>query len=611
MKKTASYIRAMAPAVGWRCFFWYSLLIGLYLSIDFVHPIILSADSGVSYQVTIEGFDHQETRKLLEAVSEAINLRERPPASLNLLRRRVNEDIPRFLNVLKSQGFYGARVTFEINPDAEPAQVIFRIDSGPTYLLKSVEIKDVTPNGQEVHLPTLQKLGLALERPAQSKPILDAGDKIIAWFKGQGFPFSKIAERKVVVDHATKDVYVTFIVQPGPRARFGSTEIKGLESVDETFVRSKIAWKEGERFNAELLTECRKNLIHMGLFSTVQVKAGQNLDQGGLLPVFIEVKERKHRTVKAGASFKTDEGPGGKISWEHRNLFRHGEGLNLSGAGSGIGFATEGRFRRPEFLRTDQALLLNIRLAEDRPDAYISRNITSMVEIERTLSKGMDLAAGLAYRFSRIDQLGKEENFRLFSLPTRFDWDTSDNILDATRGGHLNLQLAPYYDTYGENLTFLKGYARYSRYVTLSQAPHLVLALRGTMGAINGAERDEIPADIRFYAGGGGSIRGYAYQSVGPLRQGEPIGGRSLVGFTSELRIRVTEKMGFVPFLDGGNVFEGSSPDFGEKLLWGAGLGFRYFTPIGPLRMDIGFPLDRREGIDDAFQVYVSLGQAF
>ena len=131
------------------------------------------------------------------------------------------------------------------------------------------------------------------------------------------------------------------------------------------------------------------------------------------------------------------------------------------------------------------------------------------------------------------------------------------------------------------------------------------------VGAIVGAERNEIPADERFYAGGGGSIRGYAYQTVAPLSGTDPIGGRSIFELSLELRLKLTEQFGLVTFLDGGNAFTSQTPDFRESLLWGTGLGFRYYTPIGPLRLDVAFPLDRREGIDDSFQVYVSLGQAF
>ena len=462
-----------------------------------------------------------------------------------------------------------------------------------------------------MNVPDISDLGLTLKEPAKSKPILDAKYEIIRWYRKKGFPFPKISEPKAVVDHKKNALTVAFDVQPGLKAQFGDTKLSGLESVNGAYVNSKIPWKEGDPYNADLLIVLEDRLMNTGLFSSVNAKEGEVIDEKGRIPIGVEVKERKHRTIKGGASYKTDEGPGGSLSWEHRNILSQGERLKLSGLASGIVLATEGSFRRPEFLRSDQSLLLNMRIAEDSPDAFRSRNITSMAQIERKLTKKMDLSAGLAFRLSKIEQFGQEERFDLISLPVHFNWDTSDQLLDPTRGGRMALQVAPFYDFYGEDLFFYKGYARYSRYINISEAPSLVLALRGALGAITGAERDEIPADIRFYAGGGGSIRGYAFQSVGPIQNNEPIGGRSLLTMSLELRIKITEKLGLVSFIDGGSAFESAFPDFEETLQWGGGLGFRYYTTIGPLRLDVGIPINRRDEIDDSFQIYVSIGQAF
>ena len=503
-------------------------------------------------------------------------------------------------------------MTTQIDTKSEPIQVAFRIDPGPPYLLKSVDI-EISGEGAErvVKLPEPRDLGLILGKPAKSKPILDAGKMIIHWFKKRGFPFPQIAERKVVVDHAAQAVSVTFRVIPSSLAQFGSTEIAGLESVDEAFVHKKIPWKQGDRFNADPLKDVEKRLNATGLFATVQVKTGETIDEKGRLPVFIKVKERKHRTIKAGVSYQTDEGPGGEVSWEHRNLFGRGEYLGVALNGSGIVYAAQGEFRKPEFLRRDQSLLFNLRGADDHPDAFTSRNINSELLVERLLMKGMSLSPGLAFRVSQIDQLDQEESFGLLSVPIRFKWDTSEHLLDPTHGGRLSLQAAPYYDTFSGDLGFVKGYASLSRYVTISKKSSLVLAGRAVLGVMGGAERDAIPADIRFYAGGGGSIRGYPFQSVGPLRGDDPIGGRSLIELSAELRLKVTRNIGIVAFVDGGSAFEAVFPNFEEDLLWGAGVGLRYFTPIGPLRLDVGFPLNRRKDIDDPVQIYVSIGQAF
>jgi len=531
---------------------------------------------------------------------------------MSLLRRRVNQDIPFLQKALRSQGYYGARITSKINADVRPIQVIFNVDTDLPYILESVEIYVIGDDtGKSINIPDILDIGLTLKEPARSKPILDAKHAIVRWYRKQGFPLPKVLEPKADVDHKNRTVTVAFGVQPGLKAQFGDTEFSGLESVNEAYVRSKVPWKEGDPFNADLLRMLEERLMKTGLFSSANAKEGAVIDEKGRIPVGVEVRERKHRTIKSGASYKTDEGPGGNISWEHRNILGRGESLKLSGLASGIALATEGSFRRPEFLRSDQALLLNMRLAEDSPDAFTSRNITSMAQIERKLTKRMDLSAGPAFRLSKIEQFGREERFDLISLPVYFRWDTSDQLLDPTRGGRMDLQVAPFYNFYGEDIFFYKGYAWYSRYINISKAPSLILALRASLGAMSGAERDEIPADIRFYAGGGGSIRGYAFQSVGPIQNNEPIGGRSLINMSTELRIKITEKMGLVTFIDGGSAFESAFPDFKETLQWGGGLGFRYFTAIGPLRLDIGIPINRRPNIDGRFQIYVSIGQAF
>ena len=223
----------------------------------------------------------------------------------------------------------------------------------------------------------------------------------------------------------------------------------------------------------------------------------------------------------------------------------------------------------------------------------------------------MIVGTGIGLRASRIDQLGERDRFNLFSIPLNLDWDRSNDILDPVRGGRLNVNLAPYYDVLDSDPHFLKGYLKYSHYYQIFSRPSFILAVRGGLGTISGANRADIPADLRFYTGGGGSIRGFAYQTVGPLENDKPLGGKSLLNISSEIRARLTESYGLVFFLDGGNVSQTALPDFEGKIRWGTGMGFRYYTPIGPLRIDIGFPLNRRKAIDDSFQIYLSLGQAF
>lgn len=600
------------PPVGLRHVFFQFILLGLFFAMNFSHPDLVFADSSLSYRVSWEGITDKKLRGLLEGISDTVGLREKPPASLNLLRRRVEQDIPGLLKALNSQGFYAATVKWQVDEKVEPIQVMFRVDPGPPYLLKDVQIRITgDPVAETLGLPGIDDMGLAMGERAENKRILDAGNIILRWIKRAGYPFPKMDMPKLLVDHGDKSVKVTFVVNPGPLARFGKTTVTGLKAVDEDFVRKQIPWKEGDRYNGDLLQTLQRRLINLGLFSVVRIVQGSSLDREGLLPVTIATTERKHRTIGAGVRYKTDEGFGAKFSWEHRNLFNRGDRLRVSGDVSRFTRSLEGSFRKFYFLRDDQTLNLTLRLADDTPDAYNSRNLVSSIRIDRKLKDKMTVGAGLAFKKSDVEQLGIENKFSLLSLPLIYSWDTSDNLLDPTRGGRLGLQAEPFIDISNTDLTFAKGLVSYRRYYQISKKPFSGLAGRITLGTIVGAERDEIPADERLYAGGGSSIRGYAYQFVGPIVGDTPIGGRSLLELSFELRLKLTDSIGLVGFLDGGTAYSGTHFNTDEKTRWGVGPGLRYFTPIGPLRLDVGFPLDRREGIDDAFQIYLSIGQAF
>lgn len=589
------------------------LLLGLIISLlSLPNPGILRADSGVRYSVVFQGLDDLELVKLLEDVSDTVGLREKPPLSLGLLRSRVKRDIPRIVQALRSLGFFAAHAEPVIDGKEEPVGVTFRINTGPLYTLGSVDIQ-VKGDAlmQEIKPPGALAFGLKSGDPARSKKILEAEKGIIRWYRVCGFPYAKTTSRKVLVHHAVKHVNVSFLIDPGPKAWFGKTTITGLESVDEAFIQDIIPWAEGAFYDADLISEGQKNLTGTGLFSIVRIMEGKSLDQKGSLPVTVAVTERKHRSIMAGVSYKTDEGPGVSASWEHRNLLHRGEQLGLIGELSSFTRSVKGVFRKPAFMRDDQTLRLSLRLADDRPDAYTSRNIKSSAIVDRAVTDSLIIGGGLSYKWAKIDQIGKEENYSLLSVPFHLDWNTSDDLLNPTLGGRLFLQLEPFFDMFGSDKGFGKGRLGLIRYMKALKKPSMVLAVRVALGLIEGAERDEIPADERFYAGGGGSIRGYAYQSVGPLSSGVPIGGKALCEVSLESRVKLSEHLGLVAFLDGGGAFTDRILDSEEDFLWGAGIGFRYFTPIGPLRFDIGFPLDRREGIDDSYQIYVSLGQAF
>jgi translocation and assembly module TamA len=571
-----------------------------------------AAASGVAYAPRIEGAPDDRVRGRLVEAADAFSLKERPPASLELLRKRAAGDVNRMLEVLRSEGYYGAEVEAILKEEEPETEVVFRVQAGSPYTVQSVDLRyegGTSPfqasdlGGEEGNL-------LETGTPARAADIVQARDRLLERLRNRGYPFAEARQPKAFVDHARRRVRVELLLDPGPRARFGPVTVSGLDRVEEPFVRAKLAWEKDRLYDASLLDETEERLILTGLFSTVEVSPEEPMENGRVA-IRVNVRERKPRTVAFGLRYRTDEGPGVQGTWKHRNLLGQGERVSLDAGASADLFGLEGAFRKPGFLHPDQTLLVEAGAGVESPEAYTSRHLRAAVGLERAISGGLVAGGGVGFKVSRVEQRDEEEGYGLVSLPLRLDWDRSDDLLDPQRGWRLGLRLTPFTEVLEEHLTFARGYASLTHYLRLMKDPNLVLATRWAFGSIVGAERDEIPADERFYAGGGGSIRGLPYQSAGPLAGDAPQGGRSLVEMSAELRMRLTGSLGLVTFVDGGRAFEDTFPGSGGRVLWGAGVGVRYFTFLGPLRMDVAVPLDRREGVDDAFQLYLSIGQAF
>ncbi len=370
---------------------------------------------------------------------------------------------------------------------------------------------------------------------------------------------------------------VTLQVNPGPLTRFGPVTFDGLTAVEQDFVAKRLDWQEGELITPARLDAARDSLRETGLFTSVRIALADAPDAQGELPVTIEVVERKHRSIGLGVRYRTDEGPGGDISWEHRNFFGRGEQVSVALDGSFIGTNLTGAFRKPDFGRRNQALLADVRLAYDDTDAFKSKSARGRIGLERDLGQGMKVAAGISFLGQEVDDKSGDEDsetFGLLSLPARFEWDRSDDLLDPTSGGRLRLENEPFVDVIGNGLLFNKSRVDYSHYLEVVETPQIVLAGRTAFGAMFGEPRSNIPANLRFYAGGGGSVRGFGYQLAGKLDDDDkPIGGRSLFELSGEVRVRVTESIGVVAFVDAGTVYSSSVPDFSETLRVGAGPG--------------------------------------
>jgi len=566
----------------------------------------------LTYEVIFDGLPDGNTKTILEEISETRRLADQPPTSVSRLLRRAEGDIPRLLQALRARGNYQAEVEVDVDQDTSPITITYKFDTGPVYEIDDVVIELNPPPEDEFDPPSAKKLDLRKGKRASSIKIIEAETELLERAKSQGFANAELGPRRVVVDHNTALMDITLSLNPGSKIYFGDTDVVGNDQVEARFIRRLLEWKPGKLITPERLRTTELNLIETGLFNSVRVEPGKTPDDEGNVPVRIEVKEAKHRTVEAGIRYRTDEGIGGSAGWEHRNLLGTGEQLGFELDGSEIGWFLRGEAREPDFLRRRQALVIGSEIAIENTDAFDSRSISASIGIERSVGKGMDLAVGTKFRALRVEQDGDEESFGLLSFPASFNWDHSNDALDPSKGGRLTVQNEPFVDVFGNDVAFNKTTIGYTRYFRLKKAkPRLILATRAKAGFLFGTERNNVPADERFYAGGGGSVRGFRFQQAGELDEDDdPIGGRSLFEIAGEIRTQFNESLGAAIFADSGAAFGSTTPDFQEDLRIGVGGGLRYFSPIGPIRLDVGFPLDRRDS-DDAFQIYVSIGQAF
>jgi translocation and assembly module TamA len=335
-------------------------------------------------------------------------------------------------------------------------------------------------------------------------------------------------------------------------------------------------------------------------------------DEGGPRPVLLTLTPAPPRTVGGQINYDTDFGPGVKLYWEHRNLFGQGDRFRLDLPVWADLQELTGTYRYPFSFRPDQDFIARGGLFHQNTDAYRLRSGSMAAGFERRLSRRWRASlTGYLEGGSLKDPDQPRESFQFVGLPVTANYDRTNDFFDATRGVRLNLTASPYTGEYYESFQVFRTRLEGQAFLPLG-TPRAVMALRGLWGGLWGLDDSrDIPSTLRFYSGGGGSVRGYDYQSVGPRNEHDrPLGGLAQVETGAEARLRFTESLGAVAFLDGGMVYSQATDNIFQDLLWGAGAGLRYFTPLGPVRLDAAVPLDRRPG-DSSWHLYISLGQSF
>ena len=568
-----------------------------------------SAPEGVPYTTEITGDLSNRIRNLIDESSALLTQQDRLPGSEAALRRRLADDLDRIARILRSEGYYDHTIDYEVEDEVHPVHIRIAVDRGPAFHLTDYQITYTTEVAASAPR-NAEDVGLSIGRRARAAELRAAEDQISQWLQQSGYPFGRVADARYLADMDDAEIRAEIRVVPGEATRFGPLSIAGLETVREDYLRRIIDWHEGTPYDQRETEDVRQRLSKTGLFNSVVTNIPE-ASQDGELPVEVQVSERPHRTIGAGLSYATDDGPGLELFWEHRNLFGAAEQLSLRAQGTQEQQNLTADFRKPNYLRLDQSLLFENELRHEDSDAFEEYTSSHFLGLERKLSENWTGRAGPSLLLTRVTEYDDTSYFGLLGFTAGVTYDGSDNLLNPTKGARLDANLTPYVSVAGESAQFVRGDATGSLYLSPLENDRLVLAARGRFGSLAGSSRGDIPANLRFYAGGGGSVRGYAFRTVGPLdSDDEPIGGRSVVELGVEARIKITDTIGIVPFLDAGQVYETPWPQ-GDNLLYAAGLGLRYYTGFGPLRVDLATPLNRRKGVDRIYQFYISIGQAF
>ncbi|MCG5485938.1 MAG: autotransporter assembly complex protein TamA [Sinorhizobium meliloti] len=581
----------------------------------------------VRYTLTFEpGTDDEELREALENGSRLVQDQEEPVSGDLGLAIKARDDRDRLLAVLYEKARYGGTVSILVNgqdidslppdpsfPDGQPVPVVVRVAPGAAFTLGSVRL--------EGDAARLDPAAYDLKRGARadSTLIIKAGEQIVNDLKEQSRPLAKLAERSVVADHATSTVDVTIRADGGPVAPVGDLTVSGARTVDPEFVKDYSRLNHGRPYSPENIRKAAERLRQLNVFSSVTINEADGLAPDGTIPMNIQVSEGKHRYFGFGGQVSTTDGLGLQGYWGHRNLFGRAESLRIEGSVDRLGETTDVAgldysagilFAKPGAFGPASTFTASVKAAIVDPDAYSAKTVTAAAGAAFELSPEDTFSVGAEVGWADVDDAFGSNSYITAALPFEYVRDARDDKLNPTEGYRALINAKPSYEIEGK--TFFSSFeASASGYYAFGTEKRFVLA--GKLGAgvlVGGDELSDIPATRRFFLGGGGSVRGYSYQEISPRDADDELtGGRSYVSGSLEARIAVTDTIGIVPFIDAGTVSENTAPNFSD-IRAGAGIGLRYATPFGPIRLDFAVPLNKYPG-GTTYGIYAGIGQSF
>ncbi len=587
----------------------------------------------LAYKVTIEGVQDPAVVKQLKSYSQSIASQSKGATSIKQLKNMVESDHQGMQKLLRYNGFFSAAVHPTIMQENDTL-VTFHVDLGHRHILNNVII--TWTDKEALFFQATQEERHALHEKAPSVEDIQAFKKgtkmhgeIMQAFEKEllkalairGFFHPKILDKKCIVysDKALVDIAIE--IETGPLSTFGPVTISGNDHVSISYILSKLTWNEGDLYDKQKLDEFETALLKTGLFQSVIIDCRNTPDPKGSSiqkPLLIEitVQEGKHRTIGAGINYTTSLGGGASLQLEHRNSFGMGQRMSFRGDVWKKMRNITLTYTRPHLYKPKDSTLFIVEHEYQKYLPYHSSSLKGSILRERNFSIHVDCSWGFRLeRLSSTKLTPKREKNNLVKVPFSWRWSSANSLLDPTSGMSLLLKLTPSYQYLGKMFGYCISNITWSGYESLADES-ITIASRFSFGSILTSKKNSIPMPDRFFGGTENSLRGYKTGSVSPLKKikkkREPIGGISILTGSFELRKRYPSGFGTVFFYDIGDVFKSAMPSYKIRHIKHAcGLGLRYSTPIGPIRLDCAFPIHRRKKIDPALQVYFSIGQSF
>lgn len=529
-------------------------------------------------------------------------------------------DYARLIGVMYEAGRYGPIISIKIDgreasaiPPLEAPdridKVLISVDPGPAFLFDRAEMAPLAPGTE---LPDGFRRGAL----ARAKTIRRASEAGIDGWRAIGHAKAQVIGETITADHAKQALEARIDLAPGPRLRLGELIPQGKSRVRRDRIRDIAGLPEGEVFDPEELERAGTRLRRTGAFQSVALQEAARANPDDTLDIGAKIVDAKPRRIGFGAELSSLEGLSLSGFWLHRNLLGGAERFRIDAEVGGIGGDSGGldyqlktRFDRPATFTPDTSLYLEGELAEEDEPDYRERRAMVGAGLSHVFSDNLTGEAGIAYQYTEIDDDLGSRTIEHILLPTSLTWDTRDDPLDARDGLYFSVEATPFVGV-DQSVSGTRIYSDARGYLALDPNDRVIFAARAQLGSVNGADLTEVPPGMLFFSGGAGTVRGQPYQSLAvDLGGGKRLGGRSFFALSGEVRTDLKGKFGAVAFADTGFVGQDSWGTRNGDWHSGAGLGLRYDTGIGPIRVDIATPLDDDAGED--FELYIGIGQAF